>query len=258
MSLSVALTNPQILATSYQVRGLVYSAAQARAATGKTVIFTTVGNPHGLGQQPLTFLRQVLSMVTHPALIDSCDFPEDAKGRAREYLQHLTSVGAYTDSRGSPFVRQQVADWLNRRDNLAASPENIFLTDGASAAVRLSLAMLIRGKGFSDGILVPIPQYPLYSASITLLGGALIPYNLNESDSWGLQCASITAAISAARANGVTVRGLVFINPGNPTGQQLSQTQILEMIKICHAEKVTLLADEVYQVRYSANRDRRE
>ena len=61
--------------------------------------------------------------------------------------------------------------------SLSLSPP---LAAGASAAVRMALSLLIRGNGFRDGILVPIPQYPLYSASIALLGGVLIPYELDE------------------------------------------------------------------------------
>jgi len=64
-------------------------------------------------------------------------------------------VGAYSDSRGSAGIRQEVADYITRRDGFAADPDTIFLTDGASVAVRMCLNALIRDS--SDGILVPIP-----------------------------------------------------------------------------------------------------
>jgi len=174
-------------------------------------------------------------------------FPADAVRRAREYLGNITSVGAYTDSRGSSLVRDQIAEFLLKRDQVPTAPERIFLTDGASAAVRLGLQMLIRGSGYRDGILVPIPQYPLYSASIALLGGILIPYQLDEGDDWGLNMQSIRAAIDQARADCICPRALVFINPGNPTGQQLTEAQLAGMLQICHTEQLALLADEVYQ-----------
>lgn len=78
-------------------------------------------------------------------------------------------VGAYTDSRGVPLVREDVARFIEARDGVHSNPEHIFLTDGASVAVRLCLNAMIRDE--NDGILVPIPQYPLYSASIKLYGG---------------------------------------------------------------------------------------
>jgi alanine transaminase len=70
-----------------------------------------------------------------------------------------------------------------------------------------------------DGILCPIPQYPLYSASIVLHGGTLVPYYLNESAGWGLELNEMKQQLQAARDAGTNVRALVVINPGNPTGQ---------------------------------------
>jgi len=251
-ALEIARTSPNILNTVYQVRGAVYLAAQEREREGKEVIYTSVGNPHGLGQIPLTFLRQVLALCMAPFLLDdpaiADKFPADAILRAKEYLASVVSLGAYTDSRGAPLVRKQVAEFLERRDGLKSpGVDNIFLTDGASAAVRLGLQMLIRGTGFRDGILVPIPQYPLYSASIALLGGVLIPYELDEENEWGLSLDSIRTAIAKARNDVICPRGLVFINPGNPTGQQLTAEQLKGLVTICHEEDLCLLADEVYQ-----------
>ncbi len=133
---------------------------------------------------------------------------------------------------------------------VVVAAQHIFLTDGASVAVRMCLNALIRNS--NDGILVPIPQYPLYSASITLYGacagtcasgggawcrdgrgfpntprcphpqqpagGSLVPYMLNERDNWALDINSLKQSVADARRQGKLVRGLVFINPGNPTG----------------------------------------
>jgi len=140
-----------------------------------------------------------------------------------------------------------VAEWLLKRDGLPSHPDRIYLTDGASPALRLSLQLLIRGTGFRDGILVPIPQYPLYSASIALLGGILIPYELDEANDWGLSIENVQRAVDKARADFICPRAVVFINPGNPTGQQLSEEQILGLLQVCHKEQLCLLADEVYQ-----------
>lgn len=143
-------------------------------------------------------------------------------------------------------MRQEIADFINSRDGVTdATPEHIFLTDGASPAVRLSLNALIRDS--RDCILVPIPQYPLYSASIQLLGGTLLPYELDEDEGWALSVASLKGAVAKARAEGKAVRGLVFINPGNPTGQTLSADNLKALIKFAHDEGVVLMADEVYQ-----------
>mmetsp|Transcript_30225 Transcript_30225/g.38982 ORF Transcript_30225/g.38982 Transcript_30225/m.38982 type:complete len:302 (-) Transcript_30225:2086-2991(-) len=251
-SLDISKIPKNILATKYEVRGAVYLAAQERQRQGKEVIFTSVGNPHALGQVPLTFLRQVVALVAAPFLLNdptvANSFPTDAILRAQEYLQDVKSLGAYTDSRGSGLVRQQVANFLNKRDGLGCQGlDRIFLTDGASAAVKLGLQMCIRGEGYRDGILVPIPQYPLYSATISLFGGILVPYELDEDSEWGVSFEGLNQAISQAKANQICCRGLVFINPGNPTGQQMTHGQIASMLQLALTENLAVFADEVYQ-----------
>ena len=155
------------------------------------------------------------------------------------------AVGAYTDSRGAAGVRKEVADFIAKRDGYPSNPDNIFLTDGASVSVRYVLNAAIRNE--KDAILVPIPQYPLYSASIQLYGGTLLPYDLKEKAGWGMDIEAIRTSIHAARAEGTNVRALVFINPGNPTGQVLTADNLKELVKLAHEEGLVLLADEVYQ-----------
>ncbi len=77
-------------------------------------------------------------------------------------------------------VRKTIARFIEERDGYSADPENIFVTDGASAAVQIMLKLTLSKK--EDGVLVPIPQYPLYSAAIALNGGTLCGYNLNEKE----------------------------------------------------------------------------
>jgi len=88
-------------------------------------------------------------------------------------------VGAYTgNSKGFMFIRKLIQQYIEKRDKVESDPEQIYLTNGASEGVRIALTLLIRDS--NDGILIPIPQYPLYSALITLYGGTQIPYYLNE------------------------------------------------------------------------------
>lgn len=245
------LLNENLKKTQYAVRGELFLKAEELRKQGKEIIFTNVGNPHQLGAKPLTFTRQVIALTAAPFLLDhpkvSELFAPDAIKRARELVKAFNGgVGAYQDSRGNPHVRGEIAKFIEERDGVGPSdPMNIFVTDGASPAVRLALNAVIRDS--NDGILVPIPQYPLYSASIQLLGGSLLPYELDESRNWAMDMASLKAAVSKARAEGKCVRGLVFINPGNPTGQCLTYDNLKELIKFAYDEKIVLMADEVYQ-----------
>jgi len=95
--------------------------------------------------------------------------------------------------------------------------------------------------------MIPIPQYPLYSASIALLGGSQVGYYLNEEKNWGLEISELTKSIDAAKKKGIDCRALVIINPGNPTGQVLSQDNMKQVIDICQHYGLVLMADEVYQ-----------
>lgn len=243
--------NQNMKQCKYEVRGEIYLAAVKRTNEGKEVIYTNVGNPHALGQVPLTFPRQVMSLLLSPFLLDdpnvSLLFPVDAVRRARTYLANIQGgLGAYSDSKGNPFIRREIADFISdMAGGLPVDPENIFISNGASECARMLLQAMIRGP--SDGIMVPIPQYPLYSASIALYGGELVPYYLNEENGWTLDVSELQKSFNAAKSKGITTRGLVFINPGNPTGQCLSENNVKELITFCYTNNIVLMADEVYQ-----------
>ena len=97
-----------------------------------------------------------------------------------------------------------------------SAEEKIYLTNGASEAIRICFSALVRSP--SDGILIPIPQYPLYSALLTLYGGELLPYYLSEEKNWGLDIDGIQSMVDKCKEDGFTPRSIVVINPGNPTG----------------------------------------
>ena len=107
------------------------------------------------------------------------------------------------------------------------------------------LRMLIAGP--TDGILIPIPQYPLYSATIALYEGAAVPYELDEASDWGFSRATLEAAHAAAVARGVRPRAIVVINPGNPTGAVLDEANVEVVLGFARDHGLAVLADEVYQ-----------
>ena len=143
-------------------------------------------------------------------------------------------------------MRQTVADFINDRDNVHdANPESIYLTNGASEAVRLAFQALLRNS--NDGILIPIPQYPLYSALLTLGNGELLPYYLDEERNWGLDAEALETLVAKAIDDGISPRAIVVINPGNPTGQIMGREDLQNIIRVCHANNILIMADEVYQ-----------
>lgn len=98
-----------------------------------------------------------------------------------------------------------------------------------------------------DGVLIPIPQYPLYTAALALNSAIPVPYYLQESVSWGLDIEGIKTQIADSRAEGTKLKAMVVINPGNPTGNCLTRENIEDIIKLCYHEHLVLFADEVYQ-----------
>jgi alanine transaminase len=97
------------------------------------------------------------------------------------------------------------------------------------------------------GILIPIPQYPLYTATLALINATAVPYYLDEPNSWSTNVSLMRDQIVAAREQGTDVRCVVIINPGNPTGASLSEADIEAVINMAAEEHLVVMADEVYQ-----------
>lgn len=131
------------------------------------------------------------------------------------------------------------------RDGFPANPKDIYLSAGASSGVNTLLHVTCAGP--NTGVLVPIPQYPLYTASLSLLNAKCVPYYLDEARDWGTDLKAIKDAYAAAVKEGTDVRAIVIINPGNPTGASLPPNDIEEVIKFAAEKKLVVMADEVYQ-----------
>ena len=131
------------------------------------------------------------------------------------------------------------------RDGFPANQADIYLSAGASSGVNTLLHIICANE--KSGILVPIPQYPLYTASLSVLNAACVPYHLDESKNWGTDLSVIKTAHEKAKAEGVDVRAIVIINPGNPTGASLPEEDIRAVIDYARQERLVILADEVYQ-----------
>ena len=242
--------NNKLRKASYAVRGKIVERAQQLEKAGKKIIYCNIGNPQALKQKPLTFPRQVLSLLEYPELLDKKEtaalFPQDAIERA-EYIRTKcpNGLGAYTHSAGMPFIREAVAEFIQHRDGIPADMNNILLTDGASKGVQAAMSMLINNP--NDGFMIPIPQYPLYSATIELYGAKQINYYLDEKHNWQLNEEELKKSYDNAKKRGIKPVALVVINPGNPTGAVLSEENIKMVIRFAKERNLTLLADEVYQ-----------
>ena len=248
MTIKLEQLGKAVLATQYAVRGAIVARAGELERAGRDIIYCNIGNPQALEQKPLTYLRQVLALAQYPELIRTASglFPADVLDTAQRLLAGTRhGLGAYSESKGVRFVREAVADFITRRDGIPADPEAIYLTDGASKGVQAALRVLIGGP--NDGIMIPIPQYPLYSATITLYEGRQVNFYMDEGNDWRLSEAMLESSLREAEAQGIQVRAICVINPGNPTGSVMDWDNVAMVIRFAKAHDLAILADEVYQ-----------
>jgi aspartate/methionine/tyrosine aminotransferase len=237
-----------VLETQYAVRGPIVARAAELERAGREIIYCNIGNPQALEQKPLTYVRQVLALCQYPELIQTGAglFPADTLETARQLLAGSRhGMGAYSESKGVRFVREAVARFISRRDGIEADPEAIYLTDGASKGVQAALRILI-GRP-DDGIMIPIPQYPLYSATIALYEGRQVNFYMDEGNDWLLNQSMLESSLREAEGKGVKVRAICVINPGNPTGSVMDRDNIAMVIRFARSHGLAVLADEVYQ-----------
>ena len=250
MVITIDTLNPNVIETQYAVRGPLIILAQELEKKGKKMYYFNIGNPQQLGQPPLTYVREVLSLLHFPQILSDPRienlYHKYSIDKAKFIIEkNSIGLGAYSQSAGMPFIRSAVAEFISNRDDISTSYENIFLTDGASKGVDLILQSLIKDK--NDGIMVPIPQYPLYSADIALFGGTQVNYYLDEEKGWSLNIDYLEAAIQKAKSKGISVKGLVVINPNNPTGSLLSEKNMNDITTFAETYDLAIIADEVYQ-----------
>uniref|UniRef100_A0A8C4HDD4 Alanine aminotransferase 1 n=1 Tax=Dicentrarchus labrax TaxID=13489 RepID=A0A8C4HDD4_DICLA len=248
--------NPNVKRVEYAVRGpIVQRAVQIEKELKEgvkkpfsEVIKANIGDAHAMGQKPITFLRQVLALCSYPELLEDNKFPEDAKKRAKRILQACGghSIGAYSASQGIECVRQDVARYIEKRDGgISSNPDNIYLSTGASDAIVTMLKLLVCGEGRDrTGVMISIPQYPLYSAALADLGAVQVSYYLDEDKCWSLDVAELRRSLNAARQH-CNPRVLCIINPGNPTGTSVVAS-VCEMKQFCHFLSPCVYQDNVY------------
>ncbi|TKA27357.1 hypothetical protein B0A50_04969 [Salinomyces thailandicus] len=261
-SLNIDNVNQNVRKAKYAVRGeLAVKSEEYRAKLQKgegkdlpfdSVISANIGNPQSLDQKPITFFRQVASIMENPALLENADvlekhfgYKSDVFERADKLLKDVKSVGAYSMSQGAAGIRQSVADFIERRDGYPADPTSIYLSAGASSGVNTLMNVICATP--QTGVLVPIPQYPLYTATLSVLNATCVPYYLDEESNWSTNVEGIRSALKKAQKEGIDVRAVVVINPGNPTGASLQPDDINSVLELAAEEKLVCVADEVYQ-----------
>eukprot|EP01057_Protomagalhaensia_wolfi_P005673 Protomagalhaensia_wolfi_Nauph_80__5672@NODE_664_length_2152_cov_160_311879_g494_i0_p1_GENE_NODE_664_length_2152_cov_160_311879_g494_i0NODE_664_length_2152_cov_160_311879_g494_i0_p1_ORF_typecomplete_len517_score100_48Aminotran_1_2/PF00155_21/1_3e61DegT_DnrJ_EryC1/PF01041_17/0_00014_NODE_664_length_2152_cov_160_311879_g494_i05472097 len=255
--LSLSAYPDKIIKVDYAVRGAVAIRADAIASGCLSdkpfdkILQCNIGNPQAVGLKPLTYVRETLALMSCPSLLEKSDeelevhFKRDNIKRARLYADSMQSVGAYTHSQGNIELRRSCATFFERRDGIRPSECRIFLCNGASEGITTLLTCCVAGRG--EGVMLPLPQYPLYAATMTRLDGTTVFYDLDESKGWSFDDSTLQRAYTKAVADGIDVRVLVVINPGNPCPTFLEREQIKSILKFAEERHILVMADEVYQ-----------
>ncbi|KAH8521220.1 hypothetical protein H0E87_002324 [Populus deltoides] len=242
---SLDTINPKVLKCEYAVRGEIVTLAQAVQEELKSkpgsrpfdeILYCNIGNPQSLGQQAITFFREVLALCDHPSILDKSEtrglFSADAIERARQILDQIPgrATGAYSHSQGIKGLRDAIAAGIEARDGFPADPNDIFFDRWC------------KPSGPHDDAVTDTIREGWNTLSHSSV--SLVPYYLDEATGWGLEVSELKKQWADAKSKGITPRALVVINPGNPTGQRIIRKRSVDF---CKKEGLVLLADEVYQ-----------
>ncbi|MFZ9098954.1 MAG: pyridoxal phosphate-dependent aminotransferase, partial [Burkholderiaceae bacterium] len=193
-------------------RGPVLDKARAMEEEGQKIIKLNIGNLAVFGLEP----------------------PDEI---VQDMIRNLPSAGGYTDSKGLFAPRKAVVHYCQQKRIAGVSVDDVYLGNGASELITMSMNALLNA---GDEILVPAPDYPLWTASVSLSGGTPVHYMCDEAADWTPDLADIERKISPR------TRGLVIINPNNPTGALYSDQVLEGLVALARKHGLIVFADEIY------------
>ncbi len=196
----------------YDIRGPVLRRMRQLEADGHQILKLNLGNPAPFG---LFAPDDVLSGVVHSIA--------DAQG--------------YSDARGIHPARLAVAGWYQGKGVAGVGPDDVFLGNGVSELIVMALQGLLDP---GDEVLIPSPDYPLWTGAVGLCGGRAVHYRCDEQEGWAPDLGHVAEQISPR------TRALVIINPNNPTGAVYSRQTLLGLLDLARRHRLLVLTDEIY------------
>ena len=196
----------------YDIRGPVLERAKQMEDEGHRIIKLNIGNLGAFG----------------------FDSPEEIQ---QDMIRNLPAASGYSDSKGIFPARKAVMHYTQQKHIKGVTIEDIYLGNGVSELIVMAMNALLNG---GDEVLVPAPDYPLWTAAVSLSGGTPRHYLCDESNGWLPDLADIRAKITP------NTRALVVINPNNPTGAVYPDDLLKELVEIARQHDLILYADEVY------------
>ncbi|MES2633954.1 MAG: pyridoxal phosphate-dependent aminotransferase [Pseudomonadota bacterium] len=196
----------------YDIRGPIMDAARRMEEEGHKIIRLNIGNLAVFG----------------------FDAPEEIQ---QDMARNLSSASAYSDSKGIFAARKAVMHETQKQGIKGVTLEDVYLGNGASELIAMATNALLND---GDELLLPAPDYPLWTAAASLSGGKPVHYLCDEDNGWMPDLDDIRRKITPA------TKGIVVINPNNPTGALYSDELLMGIVAIAREHGLVILADEVY------------
>lgn len=196
----------------YEIRGPALQQAKRLEEEGYKILKLNIGNPGAFG----------------------FDAPEEI---LRDVILKLRESQGYSDSKGLFNARKAVMHETQRLNIKGVSINDIYLGNGVSELIVMAMQGLLNN---GDEVLVPAPDYPLWTAAVTLSGGTAVHYRCDEQSDWFPDIDDIKRKISS------NTKAIVVINPNNPTGAVYSEELLLQIIELARQHNLVIYADEIY------------
>jgi alanine-synthesizing transaminase len=196
----------------YDIRGPVLDKARQMEEDGQKIIKLNIGNLAVFGLEP----------------------PDEI---VQDMIRNLPNSAGYTDSKGLFAPRKAVVHYSQEKRIQGVTVDDVYLGNGASELITMSMNGLLNT---GDEVLVPAPDYPLWTASVALSGGTPVHYLCDEQSGWYPDIADIRRKITP------NTKAIVVINPNNPTGALYPESVLREIVEVARQHQLIVFADEIY------------
>jgi len=197
---------------AYDIRGPVLDKARAMEEEGQKIIKLNIGNVAAFGLEP----------------------PDEI---VQDMIRNLPHTAGYTDSKGLFAPRKAVVHYTQQKSIAGVSIDDVYLGNGASELIAMGMNALLND---GDEVLIPSPDYPLYTAVVGLSGGTPVHYRCDEASDWMPDIADMRARVTPR------TKALVVINPNNPTGALYPESVLREIVQVAREHQLIIFADEIY------------
>ena len=195
----------------YDIRGPVLDKARQMEEEGHHIIKLNIGNIAAFGLEP----------------------PDEI---VQDMIRNLPHTAGYTDSKGLFAPRKAVVHYTQEKHLHGVTVDDVYLGNGASELIVMSMNALLND---GDEVLIPAPDYPLYTAAVALSGGTPVHYLCDEQSDWMPDIADIRARITPR------TKAIVVINPNNPTGALYPESLLLQIVEVAREHQLVVFADEI-------------